>query len=651
MKKLSIFIVLSMLTATICHGAEMDLATKNIIVKGTAEGTNSQVATILIQDTEGNAAYINEVDIVDKEYFAKFKFPDYTGGKYTIKVWAGGEDITSDALVAESQDGKFELKLGITGDGSNKYFTAGDTLKLNAEIKNLFADEEVYKLYLSCYAQDGRFLGVKSSNDIYITYGGNGEVQEGNFENVTLPAGTSYVKVMALTDQFTPFGSAKTQAADDKMYQDGDGVAIVGDSMAHMGDYNMFLEHFYQTRYPDRKISFYKKGVSGQTVNNALNRFDSDIVAEGANRITLMIGHNNVAERTDHDAAVAETIESMSKFLDKAEEENVEVTLITVPQSDDRESYTGYWGDSFSREPGEDYKTGTANHNEVKEKLASAVVDLARQRGVSCYDLYSLTKDINERAEAAGDRGYVLTCNDRIHACPAGDIVYAYSIIKGQGATPTVAAVELDASGTVLLTDNCKVSNVSTQNEISYTYTPFASPIGKVKTPGSTSASSEMGYEDVEKYLDLTGELNQETIKVTGLAAGEYTISLDGTPLKATYTNADLAAGVNIAILDENPNQIRAQEAWQYLIKKNSQEDKLRAIQSTIWYNGDKAYKEGTWDEWLAAKESHTYYKYFKNYPTYIEQKDSIQESALGYADQAAALSAPVSYTVTITKK
>ena len=648
-RKFALVLTAAMLASTAGFAAEMDSVTNNVVVRGTAEG--AQNVTILIKDSEGNPAYIREAEIVNGEYFTKFKFPDYKDGEYTISVWSGGEDVTSDTLTAEVQSTRFESKVELTGSNANKYFNEGDTIRLNTEIKNLFADEDTYKIYVACYNADGTLIGAVSGDEISLGYGYDGEAQTGEFSGVTVPEGTSFVKVMAWSENIRPIAKVKEQATGDKMFQDGDGVAIVGDSLTHMGAYNMFIEHFYQTRYPDREIDFYKKGVSGQQSQHVLNRLESDVWAEGANRMTLLIGHNDVAESTNHEAAAANAINNISSIIDKAKEKGIEITLLTPPASDDRESYNGYWGEAVAREGY--FPTSSANHNAAKAILAEAIIALAEEKGVSCYDLYAISTEINAKAEAAGDTGYVLTCNDRLHASPAGDIVFAYALIKGQGASPTVATVDLSAAGVVALTDNCEVSGIDTSNGISYTYTPYSSPIGEVETLGeSTNPNSGMGYADVQEYLDITSELNQEIIRVTGLEEGEYTLTLNGTAVSTAYTADELAEGVNIALLTENPNQERAKQAWELIKKKNSTENKLRNIQSTIWYGGDKAYAlgEAAWKEWLAAKEGHVHYSYFKNYPENLANKKQIEAEARAYSDEAAELSKPISYTVTVTK-
>lgn len=59
--------------------------------------------------------------------------------------------------------------------------------------------------------------------------------------------------------------------------QDGDTLLFLGDSIAHQCLYTQYVEDFFFTRYPDRKIHFHNSGVSGDCAINALDRFDEDV--------------------------------------------------------------------------------------------------------------------------------------------------------------------------------------------------------------------------------------------------------------------------------------------------------------------------------------------------------------------------------------
>lgn len=122
-----------------------------------------------------------------------------------------------------------------------------------------------------------------------------------------------------------------------------------------------------------------------------------------------------------------------------------------------------------------------------------------------------------------------------------------YAILKAQGETGEVAAVEADAAEGKISARNASVTDAAFSGDtVSFTYAPLALPI-----------AADQDYRDAEKLFPISAELNREIIRVGGLSDGMYTIKMDGTTT-ATVSAADLAAGVNIADKKGNPSQLQS---------------------------------------------------------------------------------------------
>lgn len=84
-------------------------------------------------------------------------------------------------------------------------------------------------------------------------------------------------------------------------------------------------------------------------------------------------------------------------------------------------------------------------------------------------------------------------------------------------------------------------------------------------------------YNYVKNYgVDITNHMNREIIKVNGLDDGTYSIAMDGVEVTKA-TAAELAAGVNIAELKKNPNQIVSQDLFDRTLVKYKYETALRS--------------------------------------------------------------------------
>jgi hypothetical protein len=77
---------------------------------------------------------------------------------------------------------------------------------------------------------------------------------------------------------------------------------------------------------------------------------------------------------------------------------------------------------------------------------------------------------------------------------------------------------------------------------------------------------------------DVTEALNQEPLKVSGLKEGNYTLQIDGKPV-GTFSAADLAQGINLAILD-TPMAQQAAEVHTFTVAHTTiHNDRWRNIQ------------------------------------------------------------------------
>ena len=93
----------------------------------------------------------------------------------------------------------------------------------------------------------------------------------------------------APTQQTPPDASAA------QPFASGDTVALVGDSITHGGAYPDYLYLFYATRFPQRKITFFNCGISGDTADGTLKRLDGDVLSHKPMVATLMLGMNDVS--------------------------------------------------------------------------------------------------------------------------------------------------------------------------------------------------------------------------------------------------------------------------------------------------------------------------------------------------------------------
>src|SRR5262245_50576467 len=68
----------------------------------------------------------------------------------------------------------------------------------------------------------------------------------------------------------------------------GDTLVFLGDSITHQCLYTQYVEDYFYTRFPDRKIRFHNAGVGGARARDALDRFDRDVAAYKPKYVTVL---------------------------------------------------------------------------------------------------------------------------------------------------------------------------------------------------------------------------------------------------------------------------------------------------------------------------------------------------------------------------
>jgi NAD(P)-dependent dehydrogenase (short-subunit alcohol dehydrogenase family) len=161
-----------------------------------------------------------------------------------------------------------------------------------------------------------------------------------------------------------------------------------------------------------------------------------------------------------------------------------------------------------------------------------------------------------------------LVGRDRVHPGDLGHLLLAYLFLKAQGQTATVATVEIDARAKrVAREENCAVSGLAfPDGGVAYEYAAAALPFPV------TGA-----YASADALVPWTEGLNAEIVRVTGLDAGNYALSMDDAAL-GSYSAAQLARGVNVATNQASPAQGQAQAVHKTNWDRGNQERTLRGL-------------------------------------------------------------------------
>jgi hypothetical protein len=160
----------------------------------------------------------------------------------------------------------------------------------------------------------------------------------------------------------------------------------------------------------------------------------------------------------------------------------------------------------------------------------------------------------------------------------------AWAILKALGATPLVSTAAVSVhSKAVSATQACSITNLKVEGDvISFDRTDEALPM-----PVDPKA------EGVLKLVPITQDLNEYELKIEGLSAGKYTVTIDG-EVAATVTAGELGQGWNLAY-KAGPITRQSNDLLELVAKKNGVYfERWRSVQ--LFYYPDWAAKDSDFE-------------------------------------------------------
>ena len=314
--------------------------------------------------------------------------------------------------------------------------------------------------------------------------------------------------------------------------KDGDRVVFYGDSITDQRLYTTFAETYVVTRFPRLKVWFVHSGVGGDRVTGGWTgpidvRLPRDVIAYKPTVMTIMLGMNDGAYR-GWDDGVFKTYSTGYQHIIDTMKHALPAIRITVIQASPF--------DDVTRPPNFD-----GGYNAVLVRYGEFVKELGEREGLLVADLNAPVVSMLEKAKAEDPDLAKSIIQDRVHPGRGGHLIMAEALLKAWNASATVAAVEIDAAGgRVAHADNAKITGLKTGPSLSWAETDGAlpMPVDMEDKPTALSVRSS----------DFIAALDQEPLKVTGLSASRYTLTIDGEKV-GSFAKEQLEEGINLATL------------------------------------------------------------------------------------------------------
>ena len=307
---------------------------------------------------------------------------------------------------------------------------------------------------------------------------------------------------------------------------DGDRVVFLGDSITEQRLYSTYIEAYALTRFPDWNLSFRNVGWGGDTAwlrqrahpdegqlfkaeGGELDRKVTDAVARGLGRdvlplkptfVTIKFGMNDHSYqkfRPDIFRAYARSQAELATVLGK---NGARVAFLTPQPIEERRP-----------DPDVDER------NQSLRQFSDGLRDVAKKAGATFVDQFDPYLKLMMSARASDPKAFI-GGGDAVHPGPSGQTLMAWAVLKGLGADPRVAKAEIDVAAKSAKTEGCAVNQIQvTDGKITFERKDASLPM-----PIDSRGESAL------KLAPVLEQLSQLELKLTGLTAAAYDVSIDG---------------------------------------------------------------------------------------------------------------------------
>lgn len=329
--------------------------------------------------------------------------------------------------------------------------------------------------------------------------------------------------------------AAVAQRASSFALRPGDGVVFYGDSITDQRLYSVYIQDYVLTRFPELNVTFHHSGVGGDSVRGGGSgpidlRLSRDVIAFKPTVVTIMLGMND----GEYAPLTQERFERYTtgyihivKRL-KAELPGVRITVIAPSPYDE---YT------------RDVKI-EGGYNEVLRKFSDFLAELSQKEGLTFADANAPFVSALQKAKTHEPELSRAILPDRVHPSPAGALLVAAAVLKSWNAPSIVSSVEIDGAAAKLTrAEGTSVTELArTAQGVAWKQDDAHLPLpifGMLQDPTAQL---------VLRSSDMVQSIDQQPLRVTGLASGQYLLKIDGQPF-GPFSEAELAAGLNLALM------------------------------------------------------------------------------------------------------
>lgn len=433
------------------------------------------------------------------------------------------------------------------------------------------------------------------------------------------------------------------------VFKSGDRVCFVGNSITQAGDFHHNISLFYATRFPEREITIFNAGISGDVTQGVINRLDQDVFIHDPHYVIIMIGMNDISrnlyakdlKNPENDFRKQQALQTYKSNLDSIIRiilsKNIKIVLqkpSIYDQTAVLERFNNYGA------------------NDALKICADYMGELAQKYKIPFVDYWTIMSDINKQIQRTDSSATVIG-PDRVHPSAPGHFVMSYQFLKSSLSSSLVSKLVIarNKKQTVKASINCDIGKFSRERKviaINYRENSLPYPIREDQLKALN-------------WVSFTRDLNQQLLIVKNLKPGNYELKIDEQSI-ATFSHHDFKNGLNLAVYNtpqmKHAHQVRAifseiwkQEANQRTIK-HVEFMHLRNFGFKADLDKTKTYLDALYHDKYAGESYGAYLKtQFDKYITLKPSETVFSQQIINLRKQVYQLNKPVIHHIQIIKQ
>ncbi|MDD3586838.1 MAG: SGNH/GDSL hydrolase family protein [Thermoguttaceae bacterium] len=359
-----------------------------------------------------------------------------------------------------------------------------------------------------------------------------------------------------------------------EVFKDGQKVCFLGDSITHAGLFHYYLYDYYVTRFPEANITFFNRGVGGDTASGAMRRLDDDVFAEKPDIVALMFGMNDAGTGNYVLHPTSRQLELQKSMLEK-HEKYMELLVSTINERL-HPRFIFATPSPFDDTGINEVDNNHPGYNAGLVQCGKFAAELAKRYNAEIVDYNTPMTTLNARMQKVNPKSTIIG-PDRIHPQGPGHLVMTWLFLKMQDAPSIVSLVDIDAIHKTGHAENAsleKLDSVGDKIRFRLLEKSLPMPIAEKARPAL-------------ELIPFINDFNRQIVRVQGLKSGSHELFIDGKSV-GTWTDKEFADGINLAMNEKTPQYAQSQKVAALAQKRQSAE-RVRCLNASCrWYLSGK---------------------------------------------------------------